>query len=195
MKTKTIELYEFDELSEDVRAKVLQKERYINVDDSFWSECILDEWEEKLTALGFESPEIAFSGFASQGDGASFTCKRVNLAEFTKAQKAKTRFAKLLRLVEVDDLCASVDRVDHHYSHANTVRANVDMACNDETDPLIPLYQELEALITSTVRTLSREIYGQLENEFFGLTTDEAVIDTIKANEYTFTASGRMENV
>lgn len=200
MKTKTIELYEFDELPKGVQNKILERERFINVEDNFWSRFILEDWEEKLKGMGFESPKIYFSGFGSQGDGASFTSDGVDLPVFLKNQKAITRFKKLsLPYVET---IASVIRTDSHYSHENTVKGNVDVNIygdyegeNIDSDAIYDLGDELQGLITEVVRKLSKEIYRELESEYDGLTSDEAVIDTIKANEYTFTASGRMENL
>lgn len=193
MKTKTIELYEFDELSESAKAKVLETERDINVDDSFWSKYMLEEWEEKLEAMGFEDPQINFSGFWSQGDGASFTSKRVDVLKFLTVHKAKGRFKAILKALKKDEIDASVERIDHSYSHEYTVRADIDFL-TDDTDLKTQEAIEFAELITETVRTLSRKMYRELESEYEGLTSDEAVIDTIKANEYTFRSNGKMEN-
>lgn len=200
MKTKTIELYEFDELPEDIRKKILERERYINVEDSWWSDCALDEWKEKLTAVGFDDPVINFSGFYSQGDGASFTCKDVDILTFITSQKAKGRFKNLIKAMKTEkaEILASVERISHHYSHEYTVKADVETIQNDDNEEFYnKVYREsleLESLMTETVRSLSKQIYRDLESEYEGLTSDESVIDTIKANEYTFRASAEMEN-
>lgn len=199
MKTKTIKLYEYDELPEDVKAKVLDNERYINVDDHFWHEYTLEEWKDKLEAMGFNEPRISYTGFSSQGDGASFTCKRVGVETFITSQKARVRFKNTIKAFAKfggESIQASVNRIDHHYSHENTVKATV------EVDSYLPNYEnrlkegdELEYFLTETVRSLSKQIYRDLEQEYDALTTDEAIIDTIKSNEYTFTITGKMENI
>lgn len=38
-----------------------------------WYEHVIDMWKQALDQVGFENAEIQFSGFGSQGDGASFT--------------------------------------------------------------------------------------------------------------------------
>lgn len=48
--------------------------------DHDWWEFEYDRWEEALQQIGLMDPEISFRGFWSQGDGASFTCKSVDLA-------------------------------------------------------------------------------------------------------------------
>ena len=56
-------------------------------------------------------------------------------------------------------------------------------------------YQDMTADAEDTViealRDLARWLYRQLENEYNALTSDEMVDETIVANAYTFTASGR----
>lgn len=201
MKIKTIELYEFDELPEGVRAKVLERERDINVDYD-WAKWSLEAWEEKLESMGFEDPKIAYSGFWSQGDGASFTCKRVNVETFAKSQRSKGRFKSLIKAIKSNKVEANVDvtRSDHHYCHEYTVSVETEILYwrDEEYKNYAEIEREegeLRKLVLETVRKLSKQIYRELESEYDGLTSDEAVIDTIKANEYTFTASGIMENL
>lgn len=52
-------------------------------DDSYWHECLFEQWKEALTQIGFLDPDLAFSGFSCQGDGASFTA-RVDVEEVLK---------------------------------------------------------------------------------------------------------------
>lgn len=47
--------------------------------DHDWWEDVYKTWTDALEQIGFINPEIAFSGFWSQGDGASFTCRYVDL--------------------------------------------------------------------------------------------------------------------
>lgn len=206
MKTKTIKLYEYNELPEDVKAKVLENERYINVEDHFWHEYMLEEWEDKIETMGFNNPQISYTGFSSQGDGASFTCKDVDVLEFIRSQKAAKKFEMILKGIKAGAIVVnvSVERIDHHYYHENTVRGDVEVLQNSISDKVfnnefhnnvVSEGGALCALLTETVRSLSKQIYRDLEQEYDALTTDEAIIDTIEANEYTFTITGKMENI
>ena len=197
MKTKTVELFEFDELPEAIKSKIVERERWINTEDALWDDFLLDDWKEKLTELGFDDPDISFTGFGSQGDGASFTCKRVDVALFLAKQKAKGRFKALLKAIKSGEaeVNVSVDSIDHHYSHEYTIKAYSEVYfSDDENDAVSQQADELADFVLDVARTLSRQIYRELEKEYFYLTSDEAIIETIKANEYTFTESGRMEN-
>lgn len=48
--------------------------------DYEWWDCTYDMWKQALEQIGFRDANLQFSGFSSQGDGASFDCKYVDLA-------------------------------------------------------------------------------------------------------------------
>lgn len=202
MKTKTIELYEFDELPEDTKAKVLEKYRDINVDFSQWDDFEIEYWEEELEKMGFDDPEIAYSGFCCQGDGASFTCKRVDVEKFITSQRAKSRFKALLKAIRSGkiEIEASVNRISHSYSHEYTVGVSTELYYNEPPknpknyEKLEREEGELRGFIQDVVRTFSRKIYRGLEESYEALTSDEQVSETLRINEYTFRANGEMEN-
>jgi hypothetical protein len=50
---------------------------------------------------------------------------------------------------------------------------------------------DAEEVVIEALRDLARWLYRQLEREYEYLTSDEAVDESIVANEYTFTAAGR----
>ena len=69
MHTISINLYTFEELAPEVQRTVIERERYFNVDDSWWYKPIIEDWTAQLEQHGFEQVKILFSGFGSQGDG------------------------------------------------------------------------------------------------------------------------------
>jgi hypothetical protein len=81
MKTITKEVYTFEEmLSREkdgkVSSRVVESVRDLlreRVTEHKWYDYIYDIWVAALDQIGFENAEINFSGFGSQGDGASFT--------------------------------------------------------------------------------------------------------------------------
>lgn len=186
MKTKTINLYEFSELSEQVKKSVLDKLRYINTEYLEWYDSDFDFWIDKLKEAGFTDAKIFFSGFSSQGDGACFDAN-IDLSKFTDN-------ARLLRLAEQTPFYISKTRFGNHYSHEKTRYVDFDsIALERQTNihnALSELCQKIEALRLS----ISKEIYRDLENTFDGLTSDAAIIETIESNGYTFTENGKLEN-
>ena len=67
------------------------------------------------------------------------------------------------------------------------------MAISVERDS--PAWQDMtahaEEVVIEALRDLARWLYRQLEREYDYLSSDEAVDETIIANEYTFTEAGR----
>lgn len=82
-----------EELEPSVMEKVLTRYRDWNVDHEWW-EFTYDDYKEKLENIGFEDPDFSFSGFSSQGDGASFTCKSIDVVKYIKSKGAKHEAAK-----------------------------------------------------------------------------------------------------
>ena len=69
---------QYDQLSPE--AKERARDWYIesSSNDDYWSEGVVLEWKWLLQQKGFEGVDIAWSGFSSQGDGASFTAKSID---------------------------------------------------------------------------------------------------------------------
>lgn len=70
--TKTIEAFTFSELSERAKDKVRQW--HSQGLDYEWYDGVYDQYRERLAVEGFMNPKFQFTGFWSQGDGASFSC-------------------------------------------------------------------------------------------------------------------------
>jgi hypothetical protein len=72
---QTYTVAKFSELDVAKQSKIVDKFYDINVDDNYWNEHILDDYRSKLEKLGFHDIKFQWSGFSSQGDGASFKAK------------------------------------------------------------------------------------------------------------------------
>lgn len=71
MEVRKYSVFTFEELPEDIQERALDNLRDINVYYEWWKYTI-DYYKEELEKAGFKNAEISFSGFWSQGDGASF---------------------------------------------------------------------------------------------------------------------------
>lgn len=186
-------VYRFDELSEEIKQKALEKLYDINIYDD-WHEFIIDEAKEYLESIGFNDVNIQYSGFWSQGDGASFTGKLVYTAKFLKAMKLGNKYKSIL--VNQDYIDASIDSIDSHYCHENTIRGNANNYYADnylshkQVLKLEKQCEEFEEYLTDWAREYSHELYRRLEREYDYLTSEEAIIETINANEYEFDVNG-----
>lgn len=194
----------FDELPEALKTEALEEHWEINVDHDWW-EGTFEHWSEKLDALGYPNADISFSGFSSQGDGASFTARAVPPHDkdptVQEAWLQLTAAATLLGETVDYDLSelargSVIRNGSSHYVHEYTVDVEWEHTCPGVLPPcesMTPQWQALEAAVvgyyvglTETVRDLCRGIYADLEAEYEYQTGDERVAESLRANEMEF---------
>jgi hypothetical protein len=196
-KILSIEVYQYDELSDEAKEKAREKLRDVNVEYDKWWDFVYGYWTEKLEAIGFEDIDIRFSGFWNQGDGASFT-GNVDLVKYIRSQRMATRFRFLLDGIKKHGWCLEtfITR-SGNYVHECSTDISIDPhIASDLTDEqerrLGRQIEELEGCIRQHMIKLNKEIYCDLEKYYDGETSDEAIANTIVANEYEFWPSGKM---
>ena len=180
----------FEELSDVAKERALRKNYDWNIHDE-WYYFVYDMWKEKLEAIGFEDAEIFFSGFSSQGDGACFDAD-INLDKLTNCMfYAATTYkeAKYWRAINIavdrDLICGGSIYSVGNYSHENSRGFSIpeiylqDVPVVDEFEKLLEQIDELRC-------TLSQEIYSSLSSEYDYLTSDEAIKESLIANECEF---------
>lgn len=189
MRIKEITVYGFSELVEDVQKNVVAHFRDINIDYEWW-DCLYDDWNTKLEAYGFSAPKIYFSGFYSQGDGACFDAGIGLDQAFSKYQEEHpVKHERAVRAF-LYECSARIVTTNHRYYHWNTRYIEYDSSCggkhlNAILDSLIDWLEEKR-------KEFCRAIYRELEQEYDYLTSDEAVKESIEANDYEFTAIGKI---
>ena len=198
MHTVSINLSIFEELAPAVQKKVVERERFINVEDAYWYESIIEQWTEELQQRGFENARILFSGFGSQGDGACFEA-RINMAAYLAAHHLKATYPLLAKYPEYTQVSLQ-HRGGMYYHERSTVLVpyfNAEAvnpngsSISDEETRVEQEYEALEKHIYRESVRLGRHIYTALEDEFFHQISAEAVQHTLIANEYTYLADGR----
>lgn len=190
--TKEYKVYEFDELSKKAQEKALDNHRDDEVQYWEWYHAVYDQWTEKLNTSGYLDIDISFSGFWSQGDGASFTAKSIDLVEWCKANKKTKKYAKLLNLIKngTIDVRMWVERIDNHYSHYNTCDVKADVYGGDHTQVHEDLFWSLQKEIEEDREELSKELYKALEEEHEYLTSDDVIKDCFMTREMKFLEDG-----
>lgn len=206
MKTIQLELFTFDELSDDAKAKAIESERNNDCLDYYWYTNETEHFKDCLALIGFTNVEISFSGFYSQGDGASFTADYdSSLINLDELKRNDTRLFDLMArndsifgasgLTSDNRITAIVKRISHHYSHENTVTVD-DIEINgcgwgdDECDKINIAYNDLEKYLTSLKNDLCHIIYSSLEAEYEYQTSDEYIAELLTINDYYFLADG-----
>ncbi|QOI70969.1 hypothetical protein pEaSNUABM47_00030 [Erwinia phage pEa_SNUABM_47] len=177
----------FTELNAEQQARAIEVHRDINVDYQEWNDFVKEEHHSKLELVGFDGVESAYSGFWSQGDGASFTASSLDIEKFLRSQKRWTYYRPLHEMIRINELWVKVVRTTHHYCHENTTQAElhgehyIDLTPRQEK-----LYEELEKEIDAYITNAGQEYYRALNNEYNDLVSDEQVKETIIANEMEF---------
>jgi hypothetical protein len=202
-------VYTLTELSD--AAKERARSWYREGLDYEWWDTVYDDFETICRILGVDlrtqivrlygggtrqKPSIWFSGFWNQGDGACFegtyrhakgapAALRAHAPLDTELHAIADHLAELQRR-NFYELTASIR---HHgrYSHAHSMTIDVE---RDSPNGQPPTTGSADA-ITQALRDLAHWLYRQLQREYDYLTSNEAVDESIEANEYTFTAEGR----
>jgi hypothetical protein len=184
MPTKTYDVYQFDQLSSEVRTKVLDRERHVNVEDELWSAPTIEIWKGSLEDQGYESPKILFSGFGSQGDGACFEAS-VNLVIWLAHRGDHGKYRRLIRAAgEVEITIRHEGRYYHEHSMAV-------VSSYDGSDEAVRRdLDEVERLVEAAATDTARQIYRDLEQEYFARIDDGAVAETLRANNVLFHGDG-----
>ena len=159
----TYNVYNFDELSEDVQEKVLDKFRE-NRDLPFLSEDLSEYLAEKLKDNKItykEMPEVFYSLSYCQGDGVMF--------EGTVYWKSYT--AKI--------------KQSGHYYHYNS--KNIELfSTKTDKEASDKVYQQFNDIYVDMCKELEKYGYEQIDYAL----SEKAIKETIDANEYEFTENG-----
>mgnify|MGYP000976801418 FL=1 len=206
-KQRTTLVYQFDELDEKAKERAREWYRQGNYDDTFWSECVIDDAKEIGTHMGMDIDNIYFSGFWSQGDGACFEgtwrasdVKADKLKEYAPQDKELHRIVSGLADLakEYPEGCFTVKHRGH-YSHSACTSFDVELPREqkEELEYDSPEYKALqiklnedEDALIELARDFMDWIYRTLEKEYEYLNADEQVDESIRANEYEFFQDG-----
>lgn len=194
MKERKVITYSFDELSEEVKKKVLDRNRYWNVEGFEWWDYIYDDAKAVAKILGIEINDIYFSGFYSQGDGACFegfyeyakdSCKKIR--EYAPKDKELHRIADTLRELQRQHFYTVWASVKHRGYYYNEICTEISVDWEKGPD-----FKNTHDEVCETLRDFMRWIYRRLEEEYGHLTSDTVIQDTFAANESEFTEDGKI---
>ncbi len=192
--------YSWDELSDQAKRKAIDNNRDINIDNTYWHDDIINDATEDLYNDGIEYVEILYSGFHSQGDGASFTGRVRDPKKWLKVIGMENIPEEVADLVY-----ARIDRRTSRYYHELTVDLHFEFETDDPTvtcypfGPEIPMeydldeiQREIEEKGDKWIKSTCRKIYSDLEKEYESLTSDDAVEDALIANDYEYDEDGNI---
>lgn len=202
MKTIAIQLFSFNELSEEAQKKAIKKHYDINVDDNWW-EFVYDDFREQARNEGFNIDRMYFSGFWSQGDGAMFEYSGLDdklLHDFVDNILIGTEHLSPMRKQWLlNNVCISGKGKHHgHYYHEGCCSHSIYWEVNNgDLHWSTNFYQWINSFaddfaefVIDRYKDLCHSLYTSLENEYEYLTSEEAIKETLIMNEYDFTENG-----
>ena len=203
-------VYTIDELSDEAKEAARCWYRRHGLHDE-WYDFVYEDFETICRILGVtlrtspvklmgggtrEKPQIFFSGFHSQGDGASFAARYSYARGAARAIRAHA--PQDTDLHRIADELQTVQRRNFHQLHASVRQHGrycheYSMAIEIERDSPTgqPMTDGAEDAVIEVMRDLARWLYRQLRAEYEHQTSDAVIDEVIVANEWTFEANGR----
>lgn len=196
-------VYTFEELSD--KAKERARDWYLAGGfDYDWWDCTFEDAYTIAALIGLDirptdskdrTRGISFSGFSSQGDGACFAgyYRPVQNAEAATKEYAP-QDEKLHSLARIlDQEMAKCDHslrttITHRSRYSHSGMMDYEHEFDTEREDID--FNSIEFEVKAVFRHFADWIYRQLEKQWYYLNSDEAVDETILANEYTFTSGG-----
>ena len=195
--TKQTIVYTFDELSEKAKQKAM--EDYVSYFDfEMDEECILEDIVESNPHI--QDMNISYSGFYSQGDGASFTGHLESdwviqfLKEHFNNSQDITHTLSLIRWISI-----SFERINSRYSHENTCTTELSVDAEwathiEESETLKDSFNEKVSEFVEVIeeyrRDLCHTIYDRLHLAYEHATDEETVSEYFVENDYDFEEDG-----
>ena len=190
-------------LPEEIQTRILDDHRYWNTEHHNWWDYVYSDFTEDMAKVGIDVERMYFSGFWNQGDGACFEGRvsdwglflkslgytdPVLIAHFKEAASFSvkqsgyyhhencTSFSMDFQLP--NDPYETEENFLHSYGTRDEVRDAVLIACLSKYNG-----DDLEALFEETFKDHMRDLYRRLEEEYEHLTSDEAVLESLEAND------------
>lgn len=196
--TITKEVYTFEELDEHTKEKVRDRWRDGHLDYDWW-DAVYEDADRIAAILGIDiarkrpsTPSIWFNGFYHQGSGSSFEGSYLyvkgavrKIKEYAPNDEELHRIARDLQEVQRKNfygLRATIEPSNRETSLRVRVE-NIHHIYGDATD-------EAEEAITEAMNDFNHWVYRRLEDEYEYLMSDEAIDESIIANECRFEEDG-----
>ncbi len=173
MKTIEIKLYKFNELSEEAQERAINSLSDINVDSDWWDSTYEDAKNIglKLKYFGLDRNKHAEGEFIESALDCAFKIKQEH-GDMTETYKSAANFIEEYNamFVKYEDK----DKPQH--------------VAEEHTDAFD---DELDEMSDEFLKTILEDYANILQGESEYLQSDEAIKETIEANDYDFTEDGK----
>lgn len=211
MKTISVNLYSFSELSESAKQKA--RDKYREWSDYFYADFVIEDAKNIADILGIEfdtrsvplmngktrsEPVVYYSGFYHQGSGASFA----GSYKYKKgAKKAILKYAPQdSELHRIADELQAIQKRNFYSLRASISQSGRDcheysmsVDCSNWLDDYREISDSDCEDVLELMRDFARWIYSQLQAEYEYRMSDECIDETLEANEYEFLEDGTIQ--
>ncbi len=173
-KLLTKKIYTFDELPEEIQQKAIEKHADINVDFDWWDHL----YEDAKTVL-------------LKIDGFDLDHNRHCTGNFIESANDTA----ILIFNEHGKDCETYKTAENYQSEISALWAKLpedpaDDGCDDNEYEREKLEEEID---TEFLRSLLEDYSIMLQKDYEYMTSEKAIIETIKANDYDFTEDGEID--
>lgn len=175
MRTIETVVYKFDELSEEAKKKAIEGLADINVDED-WSWYIYEDAENiglKITGFDLDRANYCKAEFM---EGAE------NCANLIIANHGET----------CDSYNTAKEFLNSRYEIVKKYSDTIGLKKFGEDDSREFFEESLDTLEYAFRQSLSKDYLSSLKREYDYKTSEEAIVETIKANDYEFTDEGKL---
>jgi hypothetical protein len=199
----------FKRLNKRAKQKALEVMRDINVEDFDWWDNVYEDFERFAETIGVDvdTNKTYFRMFC-QGQGSGFTAdvSPVKLIEgiknglwkdyapleqldFPTVTEHIETFARLIIEGKID---ANVKTHGEDYYIRKSIELNSCFEEDLQTSACEIICNEAEAFLEDALDELNKLLFELLQRDYDYLTSEEAIKETIEANEYAFTREGEL---
>lgn len=168
----------------------------MNVEHGDWFDFVYEDFKSICEILGIELDkyEPCFSGFWSQGDGASFTGDYRSewskdavgrIRQYAPMDNTLHRIADgLLEASKSFPIFARISRRGSYYHEQTMYLSEFEISDDcDEDDVTQEVFSSVEEKVLDCMKDLALWLYGKLEEEYDHLTSDEVVWESLLSND------------
>ena len=193
---RTIKVYSFDELSSEAREKACQQVGNSMTDNAWWYDDTFDLFVKRCKDYGMtiDVEDIQFTGFGSQGDGASFTCDDIDVEKLL--QSLGIKMSDGLKEKVLDYIEVNIIRTSYRVYHERTVHVQIllEDALEEEEEGIIQYIHDitdtLEFKLENLKDDLCQQLYNDLRQEYDYFHSAEYVDEVAYENNMLFLANG-----
>ena len=145
--------------------ELIDKHWDINVSYDWW-DFTYEQFKIDMLAKGITVDEMYFTGFYSQGDGASFI-GRVDMIAFLKAHDLDHKYMAGTFFAEQGELWAEITRGSSRYSHENSVVINLTVDSYNnyaEGSTRYEVYETMQEVLDTEIPDLEKEVEDICKN-------------------------------